>query len=154
MRQIQKSIADCIARAKFVALSQDDMVSTAVTAMSEMGTDCALVVEENEKLVGIFTERDFLNRVSAAKRDPSATRLGDVMTADPETLHPHDCVSYAINRMAVGSYRNVPIVDDKQRPTSVLDVRLVMLHLIKVFAEVEKGGGATDDEEWIDIGGG
>ena len=132
-------------------MGPDDLVSTAVAGMRDKKTHCALVVEEG-KLVGIFTERDFLNRIASQRRDPARVAIREVMTLDPQTLRAHDCVSYAINRMAVGRYRNVPIVDRNGAPTSVLDVRLVMMHLIKVFAEVEQGG--SDHPEWIDIGGG
>lgn len=152
MRRIQKSIAECIARAEFVALGPDDSVAAAAAAMTDKGHDCVLVIE-GDRLTGIFTERDYLNRVAAQRRDPVATRLSDVMTPDPETLHEDDQVNYAINRMAERSYRNIPVVDRDGKPLSVLDVRLVMAHLIKVFAEVER----DDPElagEWIDIGGG
>ncbi len=151
MRSIQKSIAECIARADFVAVGPDAPVTAAVNAMREKGTNCALVVD-GEKLVGIFTERDFLHRIAAEQRDPSSVAMREVMTPDPESLRAHDSVTYAINRMAVRKYRNVPIVDRKGRPTSVLDVRLVMMHLIKVFAELDQGG--QDHDAWIDIGGG
>jgi CBS domain-containing protein len=151
VRQIQKSIAQCIARAEFVAVGPDDSVSVAVAGMVDKGAQCALVLDDGV-LIGIFTERDFLNRVAAERKDPSTIRMGEVMTRDPEALRGTDCVSYAINRMAIGRYRNVPIVDRNGRPTSVLDVRLVMMHLIKVFAELEQSG--PDDPAWIDIGGG
>jgi hypothetical protein len=55
--------------------------------------------------------------------------------------------------MALRGFRNVPVVDESGRPTSVLDVRIVMGHLIKVFAEVEKEDPDVGDA-WIDIGGG
>jgi CBS domain-containing protein len=151
VRSIQKSIAECIARADFVSVGPDDPVTAAVTGMREKGTNCALVVER-EKLIGIFTERDFLQRIAAERRDPASVPVREVMTAEPETLRAHDSVTYAINRMAVRKYRNVPIVDRNGRPTSVLDARLVMMHLIKVFAELDQGGG--DHDAWIDIGGG
>src|SRR6186997_2147183 len=101
--------------------------------MREKSTHCALVVE-GEVLIGIFTERDFLNRIAAEKRNPAEVRVRDVMTPDPEALHAHDSIAYAINRMAIRRFRNVPVVDRNRRPTSVLDVRLVMMHLLKVFA--------------------
>lgn len=151
MRSIQKSIAECIARADFVSVGPDEPVTAAVSGMREKGTNCALVVERGV-LIGIFTERDFLRRVAAEKRDPAAVAMREVMTPEPETLHAHDSVTYAINRMAVRKYRNVPIVDRYGRPTSVLDARLVMMHLIKVFAELDQSGGEHD--AWIDIGGG
>jgi CBS domain-containing protein len=151
VRQIQKSIAECIARADFVSVGPDDPVSAAVAGMREKNKNCAVVVAD-QKLVGIFTERDFLNRVAAERRDPSKVPVRDVMTPDPETLRAHDDVTYAINRMAIRRFRNLPIVDRNGCPTSVLDVRLVMMHLMKVFAEVDQQGG--DHEAWIDIGGG
>lgn len=156
MRRIEKSIAECISRVDFVALGREQTVSDAIAGMSAKGTHCVLVVDRDQ-LIGIFTERDFLQRVVARRRNPSEVRLGEVMTPDPDTLQAHDCVSYAINRMAVAHYRNVPIVDGRGRPTSVLDVRMVMMHLLKVFAELERdeGAGAGEtDSEWIDIGGG
>ena len=154
MQRVSQSIKECIARAEFVSVAPDDVVADAVAAMLQKNTDCVLIVE-GETLVGIFTERDFVNRVTAERLDPAATKMREVMTADPQTLRPHDRVAYAINRMVVGGYRNVPIVDETGRPTSVLDVRLVVTHLIKVFSEIEQNPGAdTDDDEWIDIGGG
>jgi CBS domain-containing protein len=151
VQSIQKTIAECIARADFVSVGPDDPVSAAVAGMREKGTNCALVVER-EKLIGIFTERDFCQRIAAERREPSTVPIRQVMTPDPESLRAHDSVTYAINRMAVRKYRNVPIVDRNGRPTSVLDVRLVMMHLIKVFAEADQAGG--DHDAWIDIGGG
>ena len=152
MRQIQKSIAECIARADFVALGPDDPVTAAIDGMRAKDTHCALVVDGG-LLVGIFTERDFLQRVAAKRLDPAAVRMREAMTPDPETLRAHDCVSYAINRMAVGHFRNVPIVDRNGRPTSVLDSRLVLMHLVKVFAELEQEK-VEDHKAWLDIGGG
>jgi len=46
----------------------------------------AMMVVEGGVLVGVFTERDALNRVVAEGRDPQATALGDVMTKSPRTL--------------------------------------------------------------------
>lgn len=152
MFQIQKSIGECIAASAFAKVSPDDFVATAVEAMLAAETDCVLVMD-GERLAGIFTERDFLNRVSAEGRDPATTPMRIVMTADVDTLRSTDCVTYAINRMAEGGYRNVPVVDDEDHPTAVLDVRIVMGHLVKVFAEIEKQDPDVGDE-WIDIGGG
>lgn len=156
MRQIRKSIAECIAKAEFVAVQPGDTVDVAVEGMRAKKTHCALVVD-GSKLVGIFTERDYLNRVSIEARNPATTRLADVMTPDPMRLRSTDCVSYAINQMAVRGVRNIPIVDASGQPVSVLDVRLVIMHLIKVFAEIEQAPERATSEAndaWIDIGGG
>src|SRR5687768_1967828 len=129
MRRVQKSIAECIARADFVSVAPDDAVTAAVAGMRDKGTHCALVLDDGV-LVGIFTERDFLNKIAAEKRDPATVRLRDVMTPDPEALRPYDGVAYAIHQMAIRRFRNVPVIDGERRPTSVLDIRLVMMHLL------------------------
>ena len=158
MQRIQKTIAEFVVNASRVTVAPADPVSVAVAAMREHKVDCVLVVD-SDALVGIFTERDFLHRVTAEHRDPATTAIEVVMTRNPDTLRETDCMTYAINKMAVRGFRNVPIVDEAGRPLSVLDVRIVMMHLLKVFAEVEKENagrppGADTDSEWVDIGGG
>lgn len=152
MLRIQKSIGECIAVSEFASVGPTDMVSAAVEAMTKAERDCVLVLDGGE-LAGIFTERDFLNRVSAAGLDPASTPMREVMTSRVDTLRSEDCVTYAINRMAIGGFRNVPVVDDAGKPIAVLDVRIVMGHLVKVFAEIEREDPEVGDE-WIDIGGG
>lgn len=152
MFQIQKSIGECISTIEPARVGPDDPVSAAVEAMTTAESDCVLVMD-GESLAGIFTERDFLNRVSAEGRDPASTPMRIVMTPEVETLRSTDCVTYAISRMANRGYRNIPVVDSEGRPTGVLDVRIVMGHLIKVFAEIEIEDREVGDA-WIDIGGG
>src|SRR6267378_1094933 len=50
----------------------------------------AVLVVDGTRLCGIFTERDALFRVLAGGLDPDATRLSDVMTSQPQTIHPDE----------------------------------------------------------------
>jgi CBS domain-containing protein len=153
MRRIQRPIADFISQAVIAALSPDDNVTAAIEVMKANKWDCSLVIEGGA-LVGIFTERDFLYRVSAEQRNPAVTKLRDVMTPKPETLRARDAIPYAINRMVVRGFRNIPIVDDDGRPVAVLDVRDVVAHLTEVFAEVtDKPVLEREWDEWTDTGG-
>ena len=72
----------------------------------------ALVVLEDDKLAGIFTERDALFRVLAAGRDPSTTTVGEVMTCDPQTITPNRPLSHALHLMHEGGYRHMPVVEN------------------------------------------
>jgi CBS domain-containing protein len=112
------------------------MVGRAFDAMSREAHDCVLIVDGSE-LAGIFTSRDFLNRVAAVRKDPQTLPLGDVMTPSPRTLRPRDGVAFAINWMAVEGFRNVPIVDDEGVLLGVLTVWDVMRHIGDVFDEIE-----------------
>ena len=78
------------------------------------------------------------------------------MTPNPVTLRTDDCISYAINKMAVGGFRNVPIVDAGGTPVAMLDTRDVIAHLSDLFDALaeQRTERGDDDGEWDDIGGG
>ncbi|MFM7346191.1 MAG: CBS domain-containing protein [Tagaea sp.] len=71
----------------------------------------ALLIVEDEKLVGIFSERDALMRVLAKELDPATTTLGQVMTADPITIAPDATVQQALDIMAEKGFRHLPVLD-------------------------------------------
>jgi signal-transduction protein with cAMP-binding, CBS, and nucleotidyltransferase domain len=68
-----------------ICVNPETSVADAIDLMKAHGMGCVLIVRGGE-LTGIFTERDVLFRVAAARRDATTTRVGEVMTADPETL--------------------------------------------------------------------
>jgi len=82
----------------------------------------ALLVVDQSRLIGIFTERDALFRVLAAGLDPESTRLADVMTADPQTIHPDEPFLRALRIMYQGGFRHLPVVEDG-RPFGIVSVR-------------------------------
>ena len=136
MRRLQTTIEDIGWTRGIVKLAAGDPVARAFDAMSRESHDCVLILD-GAKLAGIFTSRDFLNRVSAVRRDPREVLLGDVMTAAPKTLRPRDGVAFAINWMAIEGFRNVPIVDDDDRVLGVLTIWDVMRHLEEMFQEID-----------------
>jgi CBS domain-containing protein len=136
MRRLEKTIEELGWTRNVPQLGRTDRVARAFDLMSREAHDCVMIVEDG-KLVGIFTSRDFLNRVAAVRGDPSAIELGAVMTSGPRTLRPRDGVAFAINWMAIEGFRNVPIVDDSGHVAGVLTVWDVMRHLDSVFKEIE-----------------
>jgi CBS domain-containing protein len=160
MRRLEKTIREIGWTHAVPRLEVGDRVSRAFDAMSREVHDCVLVLRDG-KLAGIFTSRDFLNRVAADRADPGELVLGDVMTRTPRTLRPRDPVAFAINWMAVEGFRNVPIVDDAGEVLGVLTVWDVMRHLEAIFDEIDATPRPTppgDDSSsviaMIDLGGG
>lgn len=153
MPEIQRTISEFIATREVPAVRGDDYVVTAVAMMTDRPCDAVAVVED-DRVVGIFTERDFLNRVAAVHLDVRSTRIAEVMTPDPFTLRPRDAITYAINRMALRGFRNIPIVDDDGKPLALLTVRDVVGHLSELFQDLADGDGVETWDEWNDIGGG
>jgi len=104
-------------------------LSGAIARMHEVPTDCLLVTDAG-RLIGIFTERDAALKVAGVKLDAFDVR--DFMTRDPVVLRHDETIAVAINKMAVGGFRHIPIVDDG-RPIGVVAARDVFRHILKVL---------------------
>jgi CBS domain-containing protein len=72
----------------------------------------ALIIMEGERLIGIFTERDALNRVLAAGLDPVSTKISTVMTKDPFCIPPGITVAEAMELVTKRRFRHLPIVEN------------------------------------------
>ena len=82
----------------------------------------AVMVVENRRLVGIFTERDAVFRVIAADRDVQTTRLAEVMTPEPKTVTPDESFGYVLLMMHENGFRHVPVVENGE-PIGVVSAR-------------------------------
>jgi CBS domain-containing protein len=119
-----------------LTLGLDSSVTEAMRAMQREHRGCVLVTDDGSpesKLTGIFTERDVLFRIVDRGRNPASLPLGEVMTPDPETLSVHATIAFVLNKMAVGGFRHVPVVDDEHRPYGVISVRDVVTFLVDAF---------------------
>lgn len=85
-------------------------VLEATTKMNERKIG-ALVVQDQERVVGIFTERDVLRRVVAAERAPRDTRVGEVMTRDVVCCSPDTDLEDASRIMRDQRVRHLPVCD-------------------------------------------
>lgn len=74
----------------------------------------AMVVLNNHKLVGIFTERDVLTRVISEELNPKTTPVARVMTTQPITLGPEATVDDTMETIRVNRARHIPIVKDNK----------------------------------------
>ena len=95
----------------------------------------SVLVTSGGKLVGIFTERDVLNKIALGEVKPEDTPVADLMRPDPETLAPRMPMAYALNVMALGGFRHVPLIDDEGRPVGVVSVRDIVNYLVDLFPD-------------------
>lgn len=107
---IRKIVPDVISGQTLCKVSPGETVRVAARLMRERKV-AAVLVMENERLVGIITERDMTARVIAAGLNPDISTARDVMTADPDTLAPDDTASDAIRMMKSHNYRHLPVVE-------------------------------------------
>ena len=129
-----RKILDEKAESRILTIPSNATVFAALQVMCE-GNTGAVLVTEDEKIVGIFTERDVLTRVMGEGRVARDTLLSEVMTPDPETLRPDDRICFAINRMHTGGFRSLPLVDERHRPIGIVTVNDVVRWLAEIFPE-------------------
>lgn len=102
--------------------------------MASRSIGCVLITDE-ERLVGIFSERDVVNRVNVRAAELSDHPVSEFMTRDPQSLEVDAKVAFALHRMGIGHYRHVPIVDNQSRPTAIISVRDILNYLTDRLAE-------------------
>jgi CBS domain-containing protein len=108
-------------------------VNEVVRQMQEHHIGCVLVVAGGT-LVGVFTERDLLRDVFGSALDLETTPVERVMTESPETLRPTDPIVFALNKMSLGGFRHIPLVDDGGRPVGIISVKDIVDYIADFFA--------------------
>ena len=132
---LQTPIAE-VKRSAAVTVPPDAPVQKAVDLMRAKKVSAVLVVERAKarRLVGIFTERDLVSRALPA-RSWARSRVDRFMTKAPEALRTKDPVAYAVNKMSVGGFRHVPLVDAAGRPAGILSARDVLDFVVELCPE-------------------
>jgi CBS domain-containing protein len=119
-----------------LTVSPTHTVTQAMRAMQKEHRGCVLITEDGSastRVQGIFTDRDVLLRVVDRGRNPATLPLLEVMTRDPECLPLDASVAWVLNKMSVGGFRHVPVVDKEGRPAFVVSVRDVVELLVEHF---------------------
>lgn len=110
-------------------------VLDALRLMQERRIGAVAVVDRTGRLVGIFTERDVLTKVAGKPGDPARTPVSKQMTANPVALRGSNEIGFALNKMCLGGYRHIPLVDDAGKPVGMLSMRDVAHFLVEFFPE-------------------
>ena len=114
-------ISDVIAGRKAYTTSSQTSIADAARLMKEHAIGALMIVDEG-KLVGIFTERDVVFRVIAADKDPKTTRVASAMTRKPRALEGSRPLGHALHLMYEGGFRHVPVVENG-KPIGMVSAR-------------------------------
>ena len=121
---------------KFLTAPPETTVCAAARLMADKNVGAVMVVE-NELLVGIFTERDAVFRVIAKGLDAVATRLSEVMTSAPKTLDPNKSYGHALVLMQENGFRHVPVIENG-RPVGIVSSRNALDPDLEEFVSEER----------------
>jgi len=103
------SVSSVMEKAKVLIADPATTVFEASKLMAQKKVGAVMIVKDN-RLVGIFTERDVVFRVVAMDRDARTTQLHEVMTEDPRTISPDKPFGLALMMMHDHGFRHVPVV--------------------------------------------
>jgi len=115
-------------------VSPDATVAETLKLMVDCDIACVLIVDRG-KLEGIFSERDVLNRLTDDFESLRDQPISEVMTPNPVYLRDTDSPAKAINLMATGGFRHVPVLDVDDKVVGILGPRRVTAFLDEHFQE-------------------
>jgi CBS domain-containing protein len=113
-------------------------VGEVLELMVAKGIGCVLVVEDG-KPVGIFSERDALLKLNVEAPQLAARPVSEFMTPHPQTLKSSAKIAFAVHNMVLGGYRHIPIVDDEGHAASLISARDILRYLAREIAAAQAG---------------
>lgn len=121
-------IPDIIQEQDIAFMTGEHSVREAGRYMVEHDVGSILIMEDG-KLQGIFTERDALDIFVAARRNPDQTDLSDIMTTTPQTIAADASPETALEMMITGHFRHLPVVDGDGKVLGMLSQRDLIGHI-------------------------
>jgi CBS domain-containing protein len=128
----QQLMEDTVGQVPFdrlVFVKPQDSVAHAVSRIKTIGIGQAVVVED-ERLVGILTERDLLYKLAGRDVDLNSISVSEIMTTHPDAIEESDAIRVVVNKMAVGGYRHVPIVR-RGHPVGILSAKALVNYILE-----------------------
>ncbi len=110
-----------------VQVAATDPVALAVRMMQHTDTNCVLVMDGSH-LAGIITPWDILHKVAGPNEDLNAVPCRQIMTKDPVFLRDNDDIAVAINKMSIGGFRHIPLLQG-DTPVAVVSIGDVFRHI-------------------------
>lgn len=120
----------------FSAMRGEQTVREVLAHMSEENVACVVLVDDDNKPTGVFSERDVLNRVMDHYAELADHPVDEVMTHDPVVVYPTDTPARVLNVMVTGGFRHVPLVDADRRLIGVIGARRTTDYLQRYFTDI------------------
>jgi len=96
--------------------------------LTQHSVGCVVVVQDG-KLAGVFSERDALLKLGTDASRLGGRPVSEFMTANPKTLGADAKIAFAVRHMDQGGFRHLPIVNDANEPLGVVSVRDILRYV-------------------------
>lgn len=94
-----------------VAVRSDSTIGELISTLARHNIG-AVVVVDDDRLVGIVSERDIVRHLAGSAEGFRAQSVATLMTQSPKTCHRSDTLDHAMNTMTRGRFRHLPVVED------------------------------------------
>jgi CBS domain-containing protein len=117
-----------------ICVTPETAVRQVIEQMAVKNLGCVLVESSQHRLLGVFSERDVLNKIAgdAARLDRP---VSEFMTTSPGTVTKRDSIGFALQTMDLGGFRHLPIVDSNHLPVGLLSARDILRFMGVKYAQ-------------------
>jgi len=126
---------------KPIVVKLGDKVKDVMAKMKERPIGGAVVVDENGRIAGIFSDRDVMYKVDIGATETLEKNIEELMTHDPVCLLPNSTIAHALNKMSVGRFRHIPLIKWNRRPIAIITPSVLFHYLCQ---PIEEGEDHTD----------
>jgi CBS domain-containing protein len=120
-----KTVKDILGNRTVITVQEGDSVKYAAQVMAEYKIGGLPVLKEN-RLAGIFTERDMITRVVALCKDPASTKVGEVMSHQLIAAHATDTYESCLKKMKNAMVRHLPVIEGEHL-VGIISIRDLIL---------------------------
>ena len=124
-----------------VTIEPNATLADAVKLLAEKRIGAVVILGADRRVVGILSERDIVRAVAENGRDALDGPVSAAMTRKVSTCHERETISTIMERMTIGKFRHVPVVD-RDRLIGIVSIGDVVKHRL---GEVERDSAAMRD---------
>lgn len=121
-------ISDLITGEDLLVADPEDSIDKIVSLLQREKKNCVLVYKKKH-LLGILSHRDIIKKVASAPDKLTSMKVESVMTPNPEYVKSDDPIAFAVNKMALGGFRHVPVLAPDGTPVTILAIKDVLEYL-------------------------
>ncbi len=112
------------------SIQPNDSVFDALSVLVDKNVGALVVLSDSDKVLGIFSERDYARRVILKGRASKETLIREIMTENPFTVSENDSIQDCMVKMTDKHIRHLPVTDDQQRLVGMISIGDVVKYVI------------------------